>query len=204
MGFLATIVEFLRSEVNGAPTPEAKVDRGGDDTVTGYHFAPPGDDAQPLPGDVAYLGDDLGAGNAQILGYQDPKNAGVAGKGERRLYARSADGASINQIWLKADGSVLVSNDQGSIELGADGTITVQNGQASAEIAPDGAVALANGQATAQLGSDGSCSLSNSLGGVDVDASGNVTFTTPLGTFGAGTHMHISPFGPTGAPIPGT
>lgn len=170
MGFLATVVEFLRSTVEGVPTPEAKVDRGGDDTITGYHFAPPGDDSQPLAGDVAYLGDDQGAGNAQILGYQDPKNAGVAGPGERRLYARSTDGTVVSQVWLKADGSILASNDQGSAQLAPDGTITLQN----------------------------------ATGSVEIDAAGNVTFKTPLGTFGAATHQHLSPFGPTGAPIPGT
>jgi len=170
MGFLATVVEFLRSTVEGVPTPEAKVDRGGNDTITGYQFAPAGDDAQPLPGDVAYLGDDLGAGNAQILGYQDPVNAGLAGPGERRLYSRATDGTVTAQVWLKADGLILIANDAGS-----------------AELAPDGAG-----------------SLSNASGGIAIDAAGNVVATTPLGTFGAGTHTHTSPFGPTGPPIPGT
>lgn len=169
-GFLATIVEFVRSVVDGTQAPEAKVDRGGGDAVTGYHFAPPGDDSQPLPGDLAFLGRDEGAGNAQLLGYQDPKNAGVAGPGEKRIYARSSAGAPVCEVWLKADGSVLVSNEACSVELGA-----------------DGAVALAN-----------------ATGSVSLDASGNVTATTPLGTFGAGTHTHTSPFGPTGPPIPGT
>lgn len=187
MGFLATVVEFLRSTVEGVPTPEAKVDRGGNDLVTGYHFAPAGDDAQPLPGDVAYLGGDLGAGNAQILGYQDPQNAGVAGPGERRLYARAADGTIKAQVWLKADGSILLANDAGSMTVAA-----------------DGAISLAAGGATGELAADGAISLSNGSGGLAVDAAGNVVATTPLGTFGAGTHMHTSPFGPTGPPIPGT
>lgn len=173
--------------MEGVPTPEAKVDRGGNDIVTGYQFAPPGDDGQPLPGDVAYLGDDLGAGNAQILGYQDPINAGIAGPGERRLYARAADGAIMGQVWLKADGSILIANDEGSAELGADGTIS-----------------LAAGEASAELGADGAISLTNGSGGLAIDAAGNVTATTPLGTFGAGTHTHTSPFGPTGPPMPGT
>src|SRR5688572_5818346 len=121
MGFLATIVEFVRSIVDGAQAPEAKVDRGGGDALTAYHFAPPGDDSQPLPGDLAYLGGDEGAGTAQILGYQDPKNAGVAGPGEKRIYARSSDGTVVCQVWLKADGSVLLSNQAGSVTLGADG-----------------------------------------------------------------------------------
>lgn len=172
MGFLATVLEFLRSSDQGTPTPEAKCDRGGDDTVTGFHFAPPGVDSAPLPGDVAYLGDDLGTGNAQILGYQDTQNAGVAAGGELRTYARAGDGSIVAEIWIKADGSILVSSVLGG---------------SSVELGPDGAIAL-----------------SNALGGVEIDAAGNVVATTPLGTFGAATHTHASPFGPTGPPIPGT
>jgi hypothetical protein len=172
VGFLATVVEFLRSSDQGTPTPEVKFDRGGNDTVTGYHFAPPGTDAPPLPGDVGYLGDDLGAGNAQAVGYQDPKNAGVAAVGEHRIYARSSTGALVAELWLKADGAILAR----SVLAGS----------------------------SAELGADGSISLANATGGLAIDGAGNVTATTPLGTFGAGTHMHGSPFGPTTGPIPGT
>jgi hypothetical protein len=187
MGFVAAVVEFTRSVVDGQQTPEAKVDLGGDDATTAYHFANPGDDSQPLPGDVAYLGEDSGTGNSQIVGYQDPTTAPVAGAGEKRIYARSGAGAVACAVWLKADGSVLVSNDQGALELKVDGSVTVSNPQGSAE-----------------LGSDGSVSVGNALGSIKVDAAGSVTWTTPLGTNVAGTHTHLSPFGPTGPPIPGT
>lgn len=206
MGFLATVVEFRRSVDQGVPTPEAKFDRGGEDTVTGYHFAPPGTDAHPLPGDVGYLGDDLGTGNAQAIGYQDPKNAGVAGAGEHRIYSRASDGTIVAQVWVKADGSILISSDLAgsSVELGPDGAITLTAPQASAELATDGTITLTGPQASAELAAGGAINLSNSVGGIAVDAAGNVVATTPLGTFGAGTHMHGSPFGPTTGPIPGT
>jgi hypothetical protein len=170
MGFLAAVVEFLRSTVDGAHAPEAKVDRGDGDGVTAYHFAPPGDDSQPLAGDVAYLGGDEGTGNAQALGYQDPATEPLAGPGEKRIYARSGPGVAVCEVWLKADG-----------------TVTVTNGTATFELAPDGAVSVGNGQ-----------------GSIDVDAAGIVTATTPHGTFGAGTHAHTTPFGPSGPPMPGT
>jgi hypothetical protein len=51
---------------------------------------------------------------------------------------------------------------------------------------------------------DGSVILSNALGSIELDALGEVTFVTPLGAFGASSHLHASPFGPTGAPIPNT
>jgi hypothetical protein len=189
MGFLSSVVEFLRTSDQGTPTPEVKCDSGDGDPVTAGHFAPPGVDARPLPGDVAYLGDDLGAGNAQAVGYQDPTNAGVAGAGEHRIYSRAGDGSIVAELWLKADGSILVH----SLLAGS-----------TAELAADGSISLATPQASATFGADGAIDVSNALGGVAIDASGNVVATTPLGTFGAGTHMHLSPFGPTGAPIPGT
>ena len=187
MGFVADVVEFLRSVVDGAQTPEIKADRGGGDAVTAYHFAPPGDDSQPLPGDVAYLGEDQGAGNVQSLGYQDPSTEPKAGPGEKRIYARSGPGEVACEVWLKGDGTVRLANDQGSVEL-----------------APDGGVTAASGQGTMQLGADGAASISNGQGSIDLDAAGNVTATTPLGTFGAATHTHTTPFGPSGPPMPGT
>lgn len=189
MGRLASVTEFLRNNDQGTPTPEVKCDAGDGDPSTVGHFTPPGTDAQPLAGDVAYLGDDLGRGNEQAVGYQDPKNAGVAGPGEHRIYSRAPDGSIVAEIWAKADGSILVRSALAgsSVELGADGSVTITTPQASAE-----------------LGADGAVDLSNATGGVAVDAAGNVTFTTPLGTFGAGTHTHASPFGPTGPPLPGT
>jgi hypothetical protein len=170
VGSLGDVKEFTRSVVEGKQTPEVKVDRGGDDAISAYHFAPAGDDSQPLPSDLAYLGEDTGTGNAQALGYQDPDSAPVAGAGEKRIYARSGPGVVACEIWLKADGTVLLKNAQGSLELTVDGTAR----------------------------------LSNALGSLELAAAGGATVTTPLGTFGATTHMHTSPFGPTGPPIPGT
>lgn len=170
MGFIATVVEFLRTVTDGAQTPEAKVERGGDDPLTGYHFAPPGDDSQPLAGDDAFLVDDTGKGAAQIVGYQDPTSTPKAGAGEKRIYSRSGPGVMACEVWLKADGTIAIVNAAGSIELAA----------------------------------DGSSQMVNPLGSVALSSAGLVTFTTPLGTFGADTHTHASPFGPTGPPIPGT
>lgn len=206
MGFLATVAEFLRSKTGEAPTPEVKCNLGGDDAVTGYHFAPPGVDAQPLAGDLVYLGEDLGRGNAQALAYQDPKNEGTAGPGEWRAYSRDENGAVTAEIWIMADGSILLQNvvKASSVELTADGAFKVDNGTVVVELGADGKISITNGQATAELGSDGAIELSNATGGIAVDASGNVTATTPLGSFGAGTHTHTTPFGPSGPPMPGT
>jgi len=153
VGFIGDVVEFTRSIVDGQQAPEARVDRGGDDAVTAYHFTCPGDDSFPLPGDVAYLGEDQGTGNAQIVGYQDPLSSPVATAGEKRIYSRRGPGVSACEVYLQSDGTLILKNDLGSIEL---------------------------------------------------DAAGNVTISSPLGTYGATTHFHSTPFGPSGPPIPGT
>lgn len=171
MGFLASVVSFSRTVVDGAQAPECAVDRDGDETVTGGHFGPPGDDSPPLPSDVAYLGDDTGAGAAQITGYQDPATPGLATPGERRLYARSAPGVVAVELWLKSDGTLVARNPTG---------------------------------ARLELGADGSARLATGLGELAIDPAGNVTWTTPLGTFGAATHQHATPFGPSGPPLRGT
>lgn len=153
MGFLGEVVAFERATVEGAQAPEVRIDRGGDEPATVGHYTPPGIDAAPLPGDNAYASDDVGAGAAQAVGYQDPKTAPVAGGGEIRIYSRSGPGIASAEVLCKADGTLVLRNLLGSIELGLDGRVTV---------------------------------------------------TTPLGTFTADGHMHPTPFGPSGPPIPGT
>lgn len=151
MGFLAKVVSFARASVAGAQTPECIVDRDGGDTVTAHHFTAPGDDAPPLPGDVAYLGDDAGAGAAQIVGYQDPATAGVALPGERRIYSRSAPGVVAVSLWLKADGTITASNPGGAVlELAPDGSARVGNALGSFAVDPAGAVTW-----TTPLGTNG-------------------------------------------------
>ena len=208
MGRLASVVEFLRHEDQGTPTPEVKCDPGDGDPSTVGHFAPPGVDAQPLAGDVAYLGEDVGRGVEQALAYQDPKNAGIAGPGEHRIYSRSSDGAIVAELWLMADGSIFVQSVIGgsSVALDSNGgwTFSAGNGQVRVSLAATGAIELTNPSGSVKLTDAGAIELANATGSVKIDASGNVTFTTPLGTFGAATHTHASPFGPTGLPLPGT
>jgi hypothetical protein len=152
VGFLATVREFQRTSDQGTPTPEVKCDPGDGDAATHFHFAPPGTDAAPLAGDVAYLGDDLGAGTAQAIGYQDAKNAGVAAAGEHRLYARASDGTVVAELWLKGDGSIVVRSvlAGSSAELSAAGAIKLSNALGGLEIDAAGNVV-----ATTPLGTFG-------------------------------------------------
>lgn len=179
MGFLAEVLSFTRSVIAGAKAPETKVTRGGNDTLTAYHFSAPGDDSQPLPGDVAYVGIDTGQGNAQALGYQDPQTEPVAGPGEKRIYSRSGPGALAADIWLGSDGAIRIENEQASVEVKADGAIRIGNEKASFEIKADGAMILKNG-----------------FGSIELDVAGKINLKTPTGSYGFDTHIHSVPAAP--------
>lgn len=166
MGFLATVLEFLRSSDQGTPTPEVKCDPGDNDAATHFHFTPPGTDAAPLPGDLAYLGDDLGRGTAQAVGYQDTKNAGVAAGGEHRLYSRAPDGSIVAEVWLKADGSILAR----SVLAGS-----------TAELGPDGAIELANALGGLAIDAAGNVVATTPLG---TFGSGTHGHNSPFGPIG--------------------
>jgi hypothetical protein len=125
MGILGDVVEFSRSVTDGQQTPECKVDLGGGDAVTAGHFSAPGDDSPPLPSDVACLSDGTGTGAADIVGYQDPFTPPVAGPGEKRIYSRSAVGVVAVEVWLRTDGSLVLKNNLGSIELASSGDVTI-------------------------------------------------------------------------------
>jgi hypothetical protein len=166
MGYLANVAEFQRKADQGTPTPEVKCDNGDGDPVTGGHFAPPGTDAPPLPGDVAYLGEDLGKGNAQAVAYQDPKNAGVAAAGEHRTYARAGDGSIVGEIWQKGDGSILVRS-----VLGA----------SSAELCADGAIALSNAAGGLTIDAAGNVTATTPLGTFGAGTHGHNSPFGPIG-----------------------
>lgn len=158
MGFLGEVISSARTTVDGSQAPEVTVDRGGDEIVTAHHFSAPGDDGPPLPGDLAYLGDDEGAGAAQAVGFQDPATPGKAAPGERRLYARSGPGAVAIELWLKADGSLVATGLAGGVlALGPDGSGRV--GNALGELAVD---AAGNVTWKTPLGTNGAATHSHS------------------------------------------
>lgn len=104
------------SQVLSSEGADTKVDRGSGDNVTAQHFSAPGDDSQPLPGDYCALSGATGTGRQTAVGYRDAKNPGVAEPGEKRIYARSASGAIVCEVWLKNTGEISIS----SVASGAD------------------------------------------------------------------------------------
>jgi hypothetical protein len=122
---LGRVLSFIRSIRNGAKLSDVKVDPGGGPNVTAEHFSAPGDDAYPLPGDYVVSVAIQRSGGSAIVGYLDPKNDQRAGAGEKRIYARDSEGASIVEMWLKNTGEAVLSNSNGSITLSPNGNIDI-------------------------------------------------------------------------------
>jgi len=126
MGLIARVRSFARQFQEGVRFSDVKLDPDGGSNITGEHFADPGDDSQPLPGDTAALVGMQRSGGYAPVGYADTVNTPAAGPGEKRIYGRDpATGLTVNQVWLKADGSVIISNTLGTIELKADGSVDI-------------------------------------------------------------------------------
>lgn len=123
MGLIARVLSFVRTTANGAKASDVKVDAGGGDNMTAQHAQAAGEDSHPLPEDFAVLVHVRATGRTVAVGYVDPANSQKAEAGEVRRYARDANGEEVVEFWLKADGSAVVSNGNGTIELRADGVI---------------------------------------------------------------------------------
>jgi hypothetical protein len=133
---VATVLASERTTEDGAHVVDVTADLGGGDNATLDHFAPPGVDALPLPGDGAAISGGASTGGEQATGYNDPKNEGKAQPGEMRVYARNAAGEVVCEIWLKNDGSIDGRNANGFFGLQADGTF----GANGVTISPTGAL----------------------------------------------------------------
>lgn len=176
MGRVAELKSFARTtDAEGAHVSEAQIDPGGGANVTAVHFACAGDDSHPLPGDFVATTPSAGAGAEQVVGYLDPKNAPQAAAGEKVIYSRDpADGAPIAVVWLKNDGTIVIENGNGSIEMAPGGDVTI-----------NGVTIDTNGNVTAP-------------GEVSAMA------LTPATAVSLSTHLHTAPGGATSAPTPGT
>lgn len=141
-GVIGKLLDFVRGQVDGAHVSDAVIDPGGGANLSAQHFSSPGDDARPLPGDYVATAPSPGTGNEHAVGYIDPANPGIAEAGEKRIYSRGDDGAVIAVVWLKNDGTIVIENDSGEIQLEPGGKI-VLNGveiDASGNISTPGSI----------------------------------------------------------------
>ena len=195
MGRIARILSFVRSEINGAKVSDVKSDPGGGPNTTSQHFQPAGDDAHPLPGDYVATSPAAGTGRETAVGYLDPANKQKAGPGEKRLYARDSAGAQVCEVWLKADGSVLIQNETGSTVLNPDGSVVTTNEGGVMTFGADGSFTVTNAGGSMALAASGVASIN----GATITEDGD--FVTSDGV-SLRDHKHIGNLGsPTSQPI---
>lgn len=179
MGLIGRILSFVRAERNGAQVSDVKTDPGGGPNVTAEHFAPAGDDSHPLASDYVYAAPSPQRGRYAAVGYVDPKNPPKAQPGEKRIYARDADGTVVVEVWLQNDGTATLVNGEGSVTLAPDGAIKGVNGAGQFELEAAGDF-VANG---ATMTTDG-----------DVVTSDGISLRT---------HVHVGNLGVnTSPPVP--
>ena len=159
MGLIAKLLSFTRRDVDGVKLSDVKVDPGGGANITGEHFAGAGDDSHPLDSDYAAVMPIRRGGGAIVVAYADPLNEPKAAAGDKRIYGRDAAGAAVNEVWLKADGSVIMANSDGTVELRANGSIVGSNSSGDFELESGGDF-VANG---AKMKTDGDVETSDGV-----------------------------------------
>jgi len=187
---ISKLLSFIRLKRNGANITDVKVNPGGGANVTAEHFATPGDDAYPLLTDYVLLAPSTGTGRESAVGYLDPINTPKASEGDKRIYGRDTSGSNINEVWLKNDGSILISNDNGSMLLRSDGGSIVTAPNASFDIAEDGSIKGVNNNGSFELEVGGDFVVN----GVTIDIAGNVTTpaTVTAGIVAATTSLTVT------------
>lgn len=171
MGRIAKLLSFVRLTRNEAKVNDVKVDPGGGPNVTAEHFAAPGDDSHPLPGDYVALNTDSGSGRESAIGYLDPLNEPKAQPGDKRIYARDEDGVVIVEIWLKNTGEATVLNENGSVTLRPDGGTITTTPESTFDAKEDGSIKGDNGSGSFELTAGGDFLVN----GVTIDTSGNIS-----------------------------
>ena len=174
---IAKLLSFVRGISNDANVTDVEIDIGGGDNRTAQHFSAPGDDSFPLKTDYVLASDTPRKGGKAAHGYLDPVNAAIANEGDKRIYGRdTVTGAPVNQVWLKNDGSVLISNDNGSVLLRPDGgTLTTTPG-GTFDAKADGSIKGDNGSGSFELETGGDFLVN----GVTIDTGGNIHTPTTI------------------------
>lgn len=141
MGRIGKILSFLRVSKKSSKLSEVKVNQSSGNSATCEHFEDAGSDSFPLNTDYAVIVGMDRTGGSVAVGYVDPLTEKKALIGEKRIYARKVDGTQICEIWLKNDGTVLISNGIGNFSLDTSGEFNI-NG---AKITPSGDFITKNG-----------------------------------------------------------
>lgn len=173
---LMRVLGFTRVTRRGAPVSDIDSAAGGGYNATPEHMQPTGDDARPLRDDYLVVVPMPGGKRSVAVGFLDPLNEGVTGPGEKRIYARNEEGAPMCQVWLKATGEVLISNDNGSVTLRPDGGTITESPGATFDVAADGSITGDNGAGFFSLLTSGVFDVN----GLTIDTEGRMTTPTQV------------------------
>jgi hypothetical protein len=125
VGRVAEVIDSTRVEDEGAKLTEVTIDGGGGNNFTAQLSLPPGEDSLPLDGDYAFIDESDDATETYAAGFFDPKLEPKAEKGEKRLFARSALGVVVGEVFFKRDGTVTIKNQGGTWEMAPNGDVTL-------------------------------------------------------------------------------
>lgn len=168
MGLIGRLRSFFRTALSGDNVSQSTVDLGAGHVVYADHFSAPGDDSHPLDDDYCIALSNGREEGFAVVGYVDQRNAGVAAKGEKRIYGRDSAGASVCQVHCKADGAIVVSNATGVFTVAADGSISGVNPNGNFTLQAGGDFVV-NG---ATIATDGSITSPVSVAAPSVQANG--------------------------------
>ena len=160
--FFAPVLAHFRTLREGVHAASVKVDPGGGPLVTLDVVGPAGDDSPPLVLDYALGVPARGEGRAVAVGFADPTHVGLAGKGERRLFARDLLGNPVCTVWLRDDGTIELFNNVANVKISSVGTIEAKNANGSLVLSSAGALSAAVKTAD----------IANGAGSLALDASG--------------------------------
>ena len=150
------------------------------------HLQPLGDDSRPLPQDDGWSDRTNKSGGDVYLGAFDYENK-IAKPGEKRTYARDADGNPVSHVYQKDDGTIIIANDSYSKTINPDGSFVETNGTYSKSVSADGsftetngAYTKTNGAYTKTVATSGEVNINGFIIGPDGAASSPVSVTAPI------------------------
>lgn len=145
MGRIGKVIKSYIDKLSGSSTNAqvASVEEFAGDQRTVQVFGPCNEDFAP-PENCKTVNIPLGRGRGFLVSvaYHNQQIAPVAIHGERRIYSTNQAGdAVMAEIFLKQDGTILVQNDNGNIELQPSGLVKAND----AKILTDGDVETSDG-----------------------------------------------------------
>lgn len=143
------------------------------------HLQPLGDDSRPLPQDDGWSDRTSQNGVDVYFGAFDYDNK-IAEPGEKRTYARDADGVPVNHVYLKKDGTVIIANDSYSKTINPDGSWVETNGTYSKSVNADGSYTETNGNYNKSVSTSGLVNINGFIINPDGSATSPVSVGAPV------------------------